>query len=336
MNDEAWRIALDWQTEGRAVALAIVVATWGSAPRPAGSLLCCDDAGNFAGSVSGGCVEVAVIEAARAALVARRSRVLEFAISDPQAWSVGLACGGSLRVVVAPARRAALESLRRARAAARAAVFAVALDDGEQRVVDAAAAPVPASWRETVARSLAADAAQCATFEAREFLLVPHNLPQRLIVVGAVHVAEALCAMARLAGHEVTLIDPRSAFLRPERFPGVTLSGRWPQEALPGLAIDARCAAVLLTHDPKIDDPAIELLLRSPAYYIGALGSRRTQAQRLERLGARGFTPLELARIHGPAGLGIGARTPAEIAVAVLAQMTATLRRAGPADVGAG
>ncbi len=165
---------------------------------------------------------------------------------------------------------------------------------------------------------------------------MPLNPPQRLVVVGAVHIAEALCAMARIAGHDVTLIDPRSAFLRPELFPGVTLTDRWPQEALAKLAVDARTAAVLLTHDPKIDDPAIEFLLRSPVYYVGALGSRRTHAKRLERLAARGFTPQELARIHGPAGLAIGARTPAEIAVSVLAQITAALRSAGAAGVGPG
>jgi xanthine dehydrogenase accessory factor len=327
MNDPL-QIALDWQGEGRKVALAIVVATWGSAPRPAGSVMCCDDAGHFAGSVSGGCVEVAVIEAAREVLATARSRVMEFGVSDEQAWSVGLACGGSLRVVVLPVQREALEALRRARVASRAAVLAVSLDDGSLRVIDGAGAAAGTEWQQAAALALATDAAVCTTLGGRETLLAPQNPPLRLIIVGAVHIAEALCAMARIAGHAVTLVDPRSAFLRAELFPGVALTDRWPQEALPALAIDARCAAVLLTHDPKIDDPAIECLLRSPAYYIGALGSRRTHARRLERLAARGFGTAELARIHGPAGLPIGARTPAEIAVSVLAQITAALRTA--------
>jgi len=320
-------LALDWLSEGRSVALAIVVQTWGSAPRPAGSVLCCDDAGEFAGSVSGGCVEVAVIEAAQQTLRTGRAQSLEFGVSDEQAWSVGLACGGSLRVFVTIAQRAVLESLRAARAEARAVVLATALDEsGAQRLIGSDAPGEASEVAAAVGAALRTDAAQCLGEGAQAILLVPLNPPQRLIIVGAVHIAEALCAMARIAGHAVTLIDPRSAFLRPALFPGVTLTDRWPQESLPALEVDARCAAVLLTHDPKIDDPALELLLRSPAYYIGALGSRRTHARRLERLAARGFTPAELARIQGPAGLPIGARTPAEIAVSVLAQLTAALR----------
>jgi xanthine dehydrogenase accessory factor len=327
--EETLEVALDWLVQGRSVALAIVVETWGSAPRPAGSVMCCDGEGAFAGSVSGGCVEVAVIEASLDTLRTGRSRLLEFGVSDEQAWSVGLACGGSLRVLVLPAQRGVLQELSDASIGARAAVVATALDDGAQQVITPDATPFAAA----AAQALRTDRVQRIEVAGREWLLTPHNPPLRLIVVGAVHIAAALCAMARIAGHAVTLIDPRTAFLRPSQFPGVELCDRWPQEALAALDVDSRCAAVLLSHDPKIDDPALEMLLRSPAYYIGALGSRRTHARRLERLASRGFDAATLARIHGPAGLAIGARTPAEIAVSVLAELTAHLRGATP-DVG--
>jgi xanthine dehydrogenase accessory factor len=206
-------------------------------------------------------------------------------------------------------------------------VLAGTLDGSSMLLIETFSSDVPPELAACAALALRTDAAQRLLLDGREWLLAPYNPPLRLIVVGAVHIAETLCTIARIAGHAVTLIDPRSAFLRPALFPGVTLSDRWPQEVLPALGIDARCAAVLLTHDPKIDDPAIEVLLGSTAYYIGALGSRRTHARRLERLQAAGHPPEALARVRGPAGLDIGARTPAEIALSILAESTAALRK---------
>lgn len=145
----------------------------------------------------------------------------------------------------------------------------------------------------------------------------------RLIVVGAVHITQALAPMAALAGYEVVVVDPRRAFATAERFPGLLLRHDWPDEALDAIKVDARSAVVTLTHDPKLDDPALDRALRSPAFYIGALGSRKTHAARLQRLSAAGFDDAALARIHGPAGLAIGAKSPAEIAISVLAQLTA-------------
>lgn len=151
--------------------------------------------------------------------------------------------------------------------------------------------------------------------------------PLRLIVVGAVHIAQTLARMAAETGYDVTIIDPRSAFASEARFPGVTLATDWPDEVLPALRPDKRTAIVTLTHDPKIDDPALQAALRSDAFYIGALGSRRTHAKRGERLASAGFSAAAFARIHGPVGLDIGALTPGEIAVSILAQITAILRR---------
>ena len=155
-------------------------------------------------------------------------------------------------------------------------------------------------------------------------LFVQARVPNpRVIVVGAVHITQALAPMAALAGYEVIVVDPRRAFATPERFPGVALRHDWPDEALDALVLDARSAVVTLTHDPKIDDPALDRALKSSAFYIGALGSRKTHAARLHRLAKAGFDEATMARIHGPAGLAIGAKSPAEIAVSVLAQMTA-------------
>ena len=151
--------------------------------------------------------------------------------------------------------------------------------------------------------------------------------PLRLIVVGAVHIAQTLARMAVISGYDVTIIDPRSAFASEERFPGVTLATDWPDEVLPALKPDKRTAIVTLTHDPKIDDPALQAALRSDAFYIGALGSRRTHAKRGQRLESAGFDAAAFARIHGPVGLDIGALTPGEIAVSILAEITAILRR---------
>ena len=158
-----------------------------------------------------------------------------------------------------------------------------------------------------------------------------HNPPLRLLVVGAVHIAQALAPLAALTGYAVTVIDPRGSFATGSRFPGVSLHDAWPDEALSDLKIDSRTAVVTLTHDPKLDDPALLVALRSPAFYVGSLGSRRTHAKRLERLKEQGVTDAELARIHAPVGLDLGAVSPAEIALSVMAQITAVRRKAGAA-----
>ena len=156
------------------------------------------------------------------------------------------------------------------------------------------------------------------------------NPPARLLLVGAVHISQPLAPMAALAGYAVTVVDPRRAFATDQRFPGVTMIDDWPDDAMAALAPDSRTAVVTLTHDPKLDDPALQAALRSEAFYIGALGSRKTHAARLERLRQAGFDDGQLARIHGPVGLGIGARSPAEIAVSILAQITQVLHRQAP------
>jgi xanthine dehydrogenase accessory factor len=171
-----------------------------------------------------------------------------------------------------------------------------------------------------------ADTSGEVEIDGRTWFLEVHNPALELVLIGAVHIAQPLAQMARLAGYAVRVIDPRAAFATEARFPGVTLHRGWPDEVLAGAPLGSRSALVVLAHDPKIDDPALEAALASPAFYIGALGSKKTHAARLERLSAQGVEPESLARIHGPVGLAIGARSPAEIALSILAQMTQTLR----------
>jgi xanthine dehydrogenase accessory factor len=227
-------------------------------------------------------------------------------------------------------RQGTVHALLAARREARAVVLYTPLDGGVQRLLDAAGLDLLALTEPELAAAghaaLATDRAQVVTHLGSEVLVTPYNPPLRLIVVGAVHISESLCTMARAAGYAVTVIDPRSAFLRPERFPDVQLIDQWPQQAFATLKPDARTAVVLLTHDPKVDDPALLAVLPTPAFYVGALGSTRTHARRLQRLAEAGVSEADRARIHGPAGLDIGARTPAEIAVSVLAEITLRLR----------
>lgn len=228
-------------------------------------------------------------------------------------------------------KRDTLNALRQARRDGKAVALVTALPSGEQRLMPlgdepAGTAAADAPLAAQVAKSLASDRAEVVELDGVECLIEPHNPPLRLILIGAVHLAHPLAAMARLAGFAVTIVDPRRAFATAERFPEVPLLVQWPDEALKALAPDARTAVVTLTHDPKLDDPALVEALRSPAFYLGCLGSKKTHAARLERLAAAGFDAAALARLHGPVGLALGARAPAEIAVSILAQLLAVLR----------
>ena len=323
--DQIPETALAWARSGAGAALATVVETWGSAPRPKGAQLAVSGTGEMAGSVSGGCVEGAVVAEALEALEDGRPRILEFGVSDADAFAVGLACGGVIRVMVEPLGRgqgpdlALIAALTDARAARRQAVYAVRPDAWDRQLI---LGPDDPLWPEAEA-ALASDQ---SGFAADWFLGV-HNPPLRMAIVGAVHIAQALAPMARIAGFDVTILDPREAFASEARFPGFALVHDWPDEALAAFAPNARSAIVTLTHDPKLDDPAIRAALASPAFYLGCLGSNRTHAKRLARLAEAGLSPEALARIHAPVGLDIGARAPAEIAVSILAQVVERLRR---------
>lgn len=312
-------LALDWHRAGRGAVLATVIETWGSAPRAVGSQMVVSGTGEMEGSVSGGCVEGAVVLEAMEAVGSGAAKVLEFGVSDDQAFAVGLACGGRIRVLLEPVGGAlplvVLEELVAARAARRPIAYVVDLEGSARHLAGQDAH----SERFRMDRS-------GVTEDGQSFIHI-HNPPLRLLVVGAVHIAQALVPMARIAGHDVAVIDPRPAFGAAARFPGVEIIEEWPDEALTALVPDARTAVVTLTHDPKLDDPAIRAALASNIYYLGCLGSGRTHAKRVARLEEAGFSPEQIARIHAPVGLDIGARGPGEIAVSVLAQITQRLRR---------
>jgi xanthine dehydrogenase accessory factor len=212
------------------------------------------------------------------------------------------------------------------RAAKRAVILATRLPAGVQKLLYASDANQESWLGEAAAQIFASDRSAVVSGPDGEWFLNVFNPPLRLIIVGAVHIAQPLARMGSLAGYDVSVVDPRVAFASSDRFPEVNLVTEWPDEALAKLAPDARTAIVTLTHDPKLDDPALKAALTSPSFYIGALGSKRTQGARLERLRAAGFGEDALARIHGPAGLSIGAKSPAEIALSIMAQITERLR----------
>jgi xanthine dehydrogenase accessory factor len=320
-HDSIPETALAWHRAGQGAALATVVETWGSAPRPVGSLLAISGSGEIAGSVSGGCVEGAVVAEARAALADGTPRLLTYGVSDETAFAVGLACGGTIRVLVDPVGTGLPESLLAhlvtARADRRPVALRTHLENWDRGLVSPRGeAAIDARFR-----------ADRSGVDEDGWFTAIHNPPLRLIVVGAVHIAQPLVQIARLCGYDPVLIDPRDAFGSAARFPGETILNDWPDEALATLVPDARTAIVTLTHDPKLDDPAIRAALGSPAFYLGCLGSTRTHAKRRDRLRADGVDEAAIARIHAPVGLDIGARSPAEIALSVMAEITRTLRQ---------
>jgi len=320
--DDIPETALRWVRDGKGAALATVVQTWGSAPRGVGSQLAISSETELAGSVSGGCVEGAVVEEALEALEDGTPRILEYGVTDEDAFAVGLACGGTIRILVEPIGVGdgmsveMLAELTAYRAARQAVAYRVNVTDWSRDLVLASAAPELAErFRDDT-----------SGFELDIFINI-HNPPLRMMIVGAVHIAQPLVQMARLTGYDPVVIDPRAAFGSESRFPEERLRHDWPDAALLAEGLDARVAVVTLSHDPKIDDPAIATALRSDVFYLGCLGSSRTHAKRVVRMQAAGFTPAEIARIHAPIGADIGAKSPAEIAVSIMAEITERLRR---------
>ena len=318
---DGWR----WMQAGEPAAIATVLRTWGSAPCAAGSHMVISRSGRISGAVSGGCVESAVIQVAQRILAEGGSERLSFGVADETAWSVGLACGGQIDIYVAPLWAELLPALFAADAQRQPLAIAHDLSGGGAQIVASGSPFVPAA-----AEALSRDAPALLAFEDREILIEAFNPLPRLAIIGAVRIAQSLTAMARLAGFEVIIIDPREHFCTPERFPDAQLMLDWPDSALLELGLDARTAVVTLTHDPKFDDLALLQALAAPVFYIGALGSRRTHGARLTHLAEQGAGEADLARIDGPIGLDIGAIGPEEIAVSILAGIIAARRKRVP------
>jgi xanthine dehydrogenase accessory factor len=336
-----------WQAEGVSLGRAVVVRTFGSAPRPEGAVLVVTADGRLAGSVSGGCVEGAASEEIQAARRDGLCRVIRYGISDEQAWDVGLACGGTIDVLVEPSLRpevvdaagrtsgsvvviplpadapdAAPGPRRPGSGETPAPAFGVAEDGtlrGSTGLPDADAAIVAAAGK-----VLAEGGSVTVAAAGRQFFLEGYPAPPRLVVVGGVQVAIPLVRLARELGYLTVVVDARAAFATRERFPEVDrLVVGWPDEVADEIGLGPGDAIAVLTHDVKFDEPAIITGLRRGCRYVGAVGSRRTQADRRARLRAAGVTDAELARLHGPIGLDLGGRAPAETALAIMAEVVA-------------
>ena len=305
-------VALGYLAAGKGAALATVISTWGSAPRPVGAQLAIADDGVFQGSVSGGCVEGAVILAAQDAIKDGKCRVLEYGVADEDAFAVGLACGGNIQILVEPVgvgggpEKQLLEDGVLAAKARKAFAYSVNLMDWSRERLNSTG---------------------LVSGKQGDLFIHVVNPSLRMIIVGAVHVTQTLAPLARMAGYDVRLVDPRDGFASHARFPDEKFVDAWPDEALTQIGLDAHTAVITLSHDPKIDTPALAVALRSDAFYIGALGSRKTHAKRVSQLHGDGFSDTEIAKIHGPIGLNIGSKTPAEIAISIMAEVTERLRK---------
>jgi len=316
-----------------AVGRAVVTNVWGSGPRPEGAVLLATADGRMAGSVSGGCVENAVVEEIQAAIGRGTPKALEYGVTHERAWEFGLSCGGTISLFVEPTVRAEIvAAARRGEGSVVASVIGgsgppgaalVYHEDGSRENLG-----VPSDLAEMVAAG-AADALRRLTSRSEAIgdtrvLYEVFGRRPTLLIFGGVHIATALVTLAKPLGFRTVVADARESFVNRERFPEADeLIVGWPEDAFARVGIDSATCICLLTHDPKFDEPAIDKALRSPAAYVGVIGSRKTQALRRERLAAAGFTAEEIGRLKGPIGLDLGGREPAEIALAILAEITA-------------
>jgi xanthine dehydrogenase accessory factor len=295
-----------WTREGEEVALATVIETWGSSPRPLGSKMAVTRSGKMAGSVSNGCIEGAVFEEAQKVLKTGEPKIAAFGVADDVAFEVGLACGGHIEVFVQPlsaTHRRLIEMLDRDQAA----TLMTNLHTGEAELLRGADTGSELARRDG------------------DVFVEPFRRPAHLVIIGAIHIAIPLHRLAKLMGYRVTVIDARAKFATRERFPDADeLVVAWPDEAMARIPVDSSTYVVILTHDPKFDLPALRSVLRKPAGYIGAIGSRKTNQNRFDALRREGFAEQELSRVHGPIGLDLGSRGAEETALGIMAEITAT------------
>lgn len=312
-------------TEGR-VAMATVVGTWGSAPVGIGGQMVVAPDGRFEGSVSGGCVEGEVIAEAEDILADGKPKTLTFGVADETAWQVGLPCGGQIKVFLERLDKSngseLLDRAIDARTRRRGILVKTKLNDGQRQIFERNEAKGDALVREHF-ESGESELQETPDGEVFLHTMVP---PARVLIIGATHIGQILAQLVKLAGHEVMVIDPRTAFAAEARFPGIRLDTEWPQDTIPKIGLDPYTAVVALAHVGHIDDEALKLAMRSDCFYIGALGSKRNHAKRTERLKAAGFGEAEIARIHSPIGINIGAHNPPEIAISIMAEVVLALR----------
>src|SRR5437762_145329 len=320
---EAARAWLD--KDGR-IALATVIGTWGSAPVGVGGQMVVAPDGRFEGSVSGGCVEGEVIAEAEDILSSGKPKTLEFGVADETAWQVGLPCGGQIKVFIERLEKGeGLTLVSRAldaRTNRRGIIVRTRLADGRHEVFGRDDKSVEDSIRQRL-ESGESELMETPDGEVFVHAMVP---PARVLIIGATHIGQILAQLVKLAGYEVLVIDPRTAFAAETRFPGIRLDTEWPQDTIPKIGLDPYTAVVALAHVGHIDDEALKLAMRSDSFYVGALGSKRNHAKRMQRLGEAGFSDQEIKRIHSPIGINIGAQSPQEIAISIMAELVLALR----------
>ncbi len=327
----------DWLNDGHNIALATVVETWGSSPRQAGAKMAANADSAMIGSVSGGCVETAVVGEALDTLSDGHPRLLNFGVSDDTAWDVGLACGGKMSVFVEPLDfgwwQAASDCLRQDRTTATVTIlegdFAgqkmlVDAETGIVYVSDNLQPDLYAALMQAAQNSIKKGKTSHTRVDDLDILIEVYQPRPRLIIIGGAHVAMALNKFAHELGFRVALVDPRKSFATKKRFPDVEMiSHKYPDKILPQIGLTSETYLAILTHDPKIDDPALRVALPSPVRYIGILSSKRTHEKRTERLIAAGVDPQLLTRLRTPIGLDIGARSPEEVALCIMAEIIA-------------
>lgn len=337
-----------WYAAGDVIALATVVQTWGSSPRRVGAKMALTANGQVCGSVSGGCVEGAVYETGLDVIKIGRPQLLHFGVTNETAWDVGLACGGAIDVFVQRFDREWYSALRPLINNDRASVIVTVISGpvdllGQSLIVkdqdhmNMIGSITPEINRAALA---AAQEALCTGQSQRRTIAAPEPIEifleviapsLEVIAIGGVHIAITLTQIAQVMGYRTTVIDPRGVFGTDARFPHVDrLIHAWPDEALKQINLSCLSAVVMLTHDPKLDDPALKIALPSEAFYVGALGSRLTQAQRRQRMLAAGISESNLAKLHGPIGIDLGGQTPEEIALAVIAEIVAVRNGRSP------
>jgi len=295
----------EWTHDGEDIAIATVIETWGSSPRPLGSKMLVTRSGKMAGSVSNGCIEGAVFEEGQKVLKSGTPKIAAFGVADDVAFEVGLACGGHIEVFVQPLAKVHRQLVGMLNSD-EAATLRTNLTTGEAELVSGTPPGTELARRDG------------------EAFVEPFRRPAHLVIIGAIHIAIPLHRLAKLMGYRVTVIDARAKFATKERFPEADeLMVAWPDEAMSKVPIDGSTYIVVLTHDPKFDLPALRSVLKKDAGYIGAIGSRKTNQNRFDALRKEGFTEEQLARVHGPIGLDLGGRGAEETALGILAEITA-------------
>jgi xanthine dehydrogenase accessory factor len=343
---DIWNEVIQWSQAKPSFVIARVIRTWRSAPRKAGAAMLIDAEMNVVGSVSGGCIEGAVIEEALRILRLGGKKRLDYGIDDETAWSVGLACGGEVSVLLEkhwavsgnPQAKKIWDDLKEAIRQKKSVVFLTRVEDRQSiPMLVYEDGRTSGAWdhfdEELKTKSLQALESQkndTLRWQEEKVFLHTFPAPDQLIIIGAGHITIPLVQYARQMDFETYVIDPRRVFANRERFPvePTKIISEWPQDALRDWNFHQNIYAVLLTHDPKIDDPGMRILLRQPVRYIGALGSRKTHAKRVRRLREDGLSDAEINRVKAPIGLDIGAETPSEIALSILAEIIREKRKA--------